>query len=430
MRTVLYRTRKMSALLKISIGFLLGILFGFVAAPMLPYSTVLSNHIMPFLELSGKIFLRLLTMIIVPLVFSSLISAVASIGDTRKLGRIGVKTVAFYLITTLIAVSVGLLCAHIFRPGTSINVPTTLHEYSAAPKPIRDMILDIFPSNPIASMVHADMLQIIVFAVFCGIACIFSGDTGQKVAALFEKLAEIMQSVTRIVMWFAPYGVFALIATSAADFGLTLIAPFIKIIAAVYSGCIIHALLVYSLIIVLFCRRSPLWFFRGIQEAAITAFVTRSSSVTLPVTIDNVRGNFGVSRELTSFVLPLGATVNMDGTAIYQVVAAMFVARAFNVPITFSLLASIFTAAAIASVGAAGIPNAGLIMLTMVLTSAGLPVEGVGLIAGIDVILSSPRTMVNVMGDAAVCVAVAASEGENLTANNSRGRMPAMNYGA
>ena len=427
MKTVLYRTGKMSSLLKIAIGFILGILFGFIAAPMMHYYPVLSNYVMPFLELCGKIFLRLLTMIIVPLVFSSLISAIASIGDTHKLGRIGAKTVAFYLITTLIACSIGLMCASLFKPGTSINVPTGLHEYSGTPKPFIDMLIDIFPTNPIASMVNADMLQIIVFAVFCGIACIFSGETGRRVAAFFDKFAEIMHAVTNIVMCFAPYGVFSLIAVSAADFGLMIIAPFAEIIAAVYSGCIIHSLLVYSVIVMLFCRRSPLWFFRGIRESAITAFVTRSSSVTLPVTLENVRENLGVSHEISAFIIPFGATINMDGTAIYQVIAAMFVCRAFNVPMTFTLQARIFTAAAIASVGAAGIPNAGLVMLTMVLTSAGLPVEGVGLIAGIDVVLSSARTMVNVMGDAAVCAAVACSEGEDLTQNTRRGRMPGMN---
>lgn len=430
MRAILYRTRKTPMILKIAIGFLLGILFGFVAAPMLPYSPILSGHIMPFLEITGKIFLRLLTMIIVPLVFSSLITGIASIGDMRKLGRIGLKTITLYLITTLIAVCIGMLCANVFKPGMNINIPTSLHEYAGAPKPLGEMILDIFPNNPIASMVHADMMQIIVFATFVGIACTFSGETGKKTAQFFEKAAEIMNSVTRIVMLFAPYGTFALISTAAADYGLNLLAPFAKIIAAVYSGCFIHAVIVYSLMIMLFCRKSPLWFFKGIREAAITAFVTRSSSITLPVTLDNVQNNLCVSNEISSFVLPVGATINMDGTAIYQVICAYFAAHAFNVPLTSSLQASILIAATLSSIGTAGLPNAGLITLTMVMASAGLPVEGVGLVAGIDVVMSSPRTLLNVMGDAAVCAVVASSEGEKLTQNNSRGRMPAMNYGA
>lgn len=427
MRAILYRTHKTSMLLKVSIGFFLGILFGFIAAPMMPYSPVLKNYVMPFLELSGKIFLRLLTMIIVPLVFASLISGISSVGDVRKLGRIGGKTIALYLTTTLIAVCIGIFCAELFKPGTSIDVPVGVHEYTRTTKAMSEAILDIFPVNPIASMVNADMLQIIVFAVFCGIACIFSGETGEKISEFFNKMAELMHSITRIVMYFAPYGVFALISTSAADFGLKLIAPFAKIIAAVYSACTLQALIVYSLMIIIFCRKSPLWFFRGIHEAALTAFATRSSSVTLPVTIENARIKLGISDEVSSFALPLGATINMDGTAIYQVVAALFVARAFNVPIDHQLLTKIFVASTIASIGAAGIPGAGIVMLTMVLSSAGLPVEGIGLVAGIEVVLSSASTCLNVVGDAAVCAVVASTEGENLTLNSSRDRMPALN---
>ncbi|MBQ7544282.1 MAG: dicarboxylate/amino acid:cation symporter [Synergistaceae bacterium] len=430
METITYRTAGTSMLIKIAVGFFLGILFGFLAAPLLHDTPLLSNHIMPFLDLSGQIFLRLLTMVIVPLVFSSLIASIAIIGDTKKLGRIGAKTVALFLVTTFIAVFVGIVCANLFKPGSSIDIPPGLHSYSASPKPIRDVILDIFPVNPIAAMVNADMLQIIVFALFCGIACLFAGETGKRIAVFFGRMSELMEALTSIVMWFAPYGVFALMATTAADFGLSLVKPFAKIIAAVYVGCAVHALAVYSLMIAGFCRKSPSWFFKGVREAAITAFVTRSSAVTLPVTMENVRHNLGVSKEISSFVLPLGATINMDGTAIYQVVCALFVARAFNIPMTFSLYVSIIVAATLASIGAAGVPGAGLVMLAMVLTSSGLPVEGVGLVAGIDVVLSSARTFLNVMGDAAVCAVVASSEGEDLTQDKQSGRMPAVNYGA
>ncbi len=391
MRQILYRTGRTPLLVKISVGFVLGIIFGFIAAPMLGTSGVMSSYVMPFLDVVGKIFLRLLAMIIVPLVFSSLVSSVAGVEDTKMLGRIGAKTIALYLITTLTAIFIGLAAAHVIRPGNNIDIPAGLQAVAAATKPVRfhDMILDIFPSNPITAMVNANMIQIIVFALFVGVACIVAGDTGRKFAEFFGKAADIMYSLTRIVMNFSPYGVFALIATTAANFGLSILVPFVKIIAAVYAGCFVHAVVVYSLMVMMFCRRSPFWFFRGIQEAAITAFVTRSSSVTLPVTIANVRENLGVSDGLSSFVLPLGATINMDGTAIYQVVCALFVARAYNMEITFSMQAAIVFASLLASVGTAGVPTAGLIMLTMVLASAGLPVEGVGLVAGIDVILSA-----------------------------------------
>lgn len=295
-----------------------------------------------------------------------------------------------------------------------MNIPANLQATTREAKPLVDVILDIFPSNPIASMVNANMLQIIVFALFFGVACIMAGEKGKKISDFFENIAEVMYKVTHMVMSFAPYGVFALIAGTAAKFGIAILAPFAKVIAAVYIGCVLHAFIVYSGMISMFCKRSPLWYFRGIQEAAITAFVTRSSSGTLPVTLSNVRDNLGVSEGVSAFVLPLGATINMDGTALYQGVCALFVAQAFNVPLTLQMQIGIVITATLASVGTAGVPGAGLIMLTLVLTSVGLPIEGIALVAGIDVILDAARTCINVMGDTAVCAVVAATEGEEL----------------
>lgn len=406
--------KKMSLLLKISIGFVLGILFGFVVGPVAASSSVLSNYIMPFIDLIGKIFLRLLMMLIVPLVFSSLVAGAASVGDVHKLGRIGIKTLALYLITTAIAIIIGLACGNIFNAGAGMNIPTGLQASAREAKPLVDVILDIFPTNPIASMVNANMLQIIVFALFFGVACILAGERGRKVADFFESIANVMYSVTHIVMNFAPYGVFALISITAAKFGFSILAPFVKVIAAVYIGCALHAVLVYSTMTAMFCKRSPMWYFRGIRESAITAFVTRSSSGSLPVTLSNVRDNLGVSEGVSSFVLPLGATINMDGTALYQGVCALFVAQAFNVPLTLQMQMGIVITATLASVGTAGVPGAGLIMLTLVLTSVGLPIEGIALLAGIDVVLDAARTCVNVMGDTAVCAVVASTEGEEL----------------
>ena len=407
--------KKISLLVKISIGFILGILFGFVIGPVVPNSPALSNYVMPFIDLVGKIFLRLLMMIIVPLVFASLVAGAASVGDIHKLGRIGIKTLALYLVTTAIAIMIGLACGNLFNPGIGMNIPGNLQATAREAKPLVDVILDIFPTNPIASMVNANMLQIIIFALFFGVACIMAGEKGKKIADFFENAAEVMYKVTHMVMSFAPYGVFALIAGTAAKFGIAILAPFAKVIGAVYIGCIIHAVLVYSGMISVFCRRSPFWYFRGVQEAAITAFVTRSSSGTLPVTLSNVRDNLGVSEGVSSFVLPLGATINMDGTALYQGVCALFVAQAFNVPLTLQMQIGIVITATLASVGTAGVPGAGLIMLTLVLTSVGLPIEGIALVAGIDVILDAARTCINVMGDTAVCAVVASSEGEDLT---------------
>ncbi|MBQ7155764.1 MAG: dicarboxylate/amino acid:cation symporter [Synergistaceae bacterium] len=411
---VLYRGSRMPLLVKIAIGFLLGILFGFIAAPMLPNTPFLSEQVMPVLDLAGKIFLRLLTMLIVPLVFSSLVAGAASVGDARKLGRIGIKTIVLYLITTAVAIVLGLFIGNIMQPGIGMNIPAGLQQSVKESKPVFDVILDIFPSNPISAMVQANMLQIIVFALFVGVACVVAGEKGQRVANFFENFAEVMYSVTHLVMALAPYGVFALIATTAAKYGIALLAPFAKVIAAVYIGCIIHALVIYSLLIILGCRKSPFWYFKSIQEAAITAFVTRSSSGTLPVTLACTRNNLGVSEGVSSFVLPLGATINMDGTALYQGVCALFVAQAFNIPLTLQMQINIVVTATLASIGTAGVPGAGLIMLTMVLTSIGLPVEGIALVAGIDVVLDAARTCLNVVGDTAVCAVVASSEGETL----------------
>ncbi|MBQ7560214.1 MAG: dicarboxylate/amino acid:cation symporter [Synergistaceae bacterium] len=406
--------KRVSLLVKISIGFVLGIIFGFAIGPTVANSQALSVYIMPFIDLVGKIFLRLLMMLIVPLVFSSLVAGAASVGDIHKLGRIGIKTLALYLVTTAIAIIIGLACGNIFNPGVGMNIPGNIQATSKAAKPLVDVILDIFPTNPVASMVNANMLQIIVFALFFGVACILAGERGRKVADFFESVAEVMYKVTHVVMNVAPYGVFALISVTAAKFGIAILAPFVKVIAAVFIGCIIHALIVYSGMITVICRRSPKWFFKGIDEAAITAFVTRSSSGTLPVTLANVRDELGISEGVSSFVLPLGATINMDGTALYQGVCALFVAQAFNVPMTLSMQIGIVVTATLASIGTAGVPGAGLIMLTMVLTSVGLPIEGIALVAGIDVILDSARTCLNVIGDTAVCAVVAATEGETL----------------
>ncbi|MBQ7559499.1 MAG: dicarboxylate/amino acid:cation symporter [Synergistaceae bacterium] len=407
-------TKRVSLLLKISIGFIIGIIFGFAIGPVIPSSPMLGTYVMPFIDLVGKIFLRLLMMLIVPLVFSSLVSGAASVGDVHKLGRIGVKTLVFYFVTTAVAIVLGLACGNLFQPGVGMNIPGELSASAREGKAITDVILDIFPSNPIASMVNANMLQIIVFALFFGVACILAGERGRKIADFFESVAEVMYQVVHIVMSFAPYGVFALIAGTAAKYGIAILAPFAKVIAAVYVGCIIHAVLVYSFMITAFCKRSPFWYFRGVREAAITAFVTRSSSGTLPITLANVRENLGVSEGVSAFVLPLGATINMDGTALYQGVCALFVAQAFGVPLTLSMQLGIVATATLASVGTAGVPGAGLIMLTLVLTSVGLPIEGIALVAGIDVILDAARTCLNVIGDTAVCAVVASTEGDEL----------------
>lgn len=397
---------------KIAIGFVIGIILGFIIGPM-SGSPFIANYLMPFLNAVGQIFLALLKMLIVPLVFASIITGAASIGDPKALGRIGIKTVALYLSTTVVAIFFGLLLGNLILPGVGLSIAGAQGEAKSGATMV-EVILGIFPANPLKALVDGTMLQVIVFALFLGVAAALIGEKGRPFLKFNESLAEVMYKVTGIVMKFAPYGVFALIAETAAKYGPALLGPFAKVIFAVYLGCFLHAVLVYSGLIVVVVRRSPMWFFKGVREAMIAAFVTRTSSGVLPISMRNTQENLGVSEKISSFVLPLGATVNMDGTALYQGVCALFVAQAFGIQLSAGAQVGILITATLASIGTAGVPGAGLIMLSMVLASAGLPIEGIGLVAGIDAVLDMARTCINVTGDMCVSAVVATSEGEQL----------------
>jgi len=397
---------------KIGIGFIVGIVLGFVIGP---YSDkpFIAVYLLPFLHIVGQIFLSLLKMLIVPLVFSSIVTGAASIGDPKALGRIGVKTVGLYLGTTVVAIIIGLVLGNVIVPGAGLTITGVTGEAKAGAT-VTEVILGIFPANPLKALVDANMLQVIVFALFLGVAGALLGKLGKPFLEVTESLAEIMYKVTGMVMRVAPYGVLALIATTAARYGLAVLAPFAKVIFTIYLGCFLHAVLVYSGLIVGVVHRSPLWFFRGVREAMVAAFVTRSSSGVLPISMKNTQDNLGVSEQISSFVLPLGATVNMDGTAIYQGVCALFIAQAFGIQLSIGAQIGILITATLASIGTAGVPGAGLIMLSMVVTSAGLPIEGLGLVAGIDAVLDMARTCINVTGDMCVATVVATTEGEKL----------------
>ncbi|MEG1502152.1 MAG: dicarboxylate/amino acid:cation symporter [Synergistaceae bacterium] len=403
--------KKLPLIWKIAIGFLLGIVLGFIVGPMATKSVFIADILLPALDLVGKIFLSLLKMLIVPLVFSSIITGAASIGDPKVLGRIGVKTVALYLTTTVVAVSLGLILGNIIAPGVGLSIEGAMGEAKQGAT-IMEVILGIFPANPLNALVEGKMLQVIVFVLFLGISATLVGEKGKRLLEFNESLAETMYRMTGIVMLTAPIGVFALISVTAAKYGVSVLAPFAKVIIAVFLGCILQTIIVYSGMITLYIKKSPLWFFSGIKEAMLAAFVTRSSSGVLPISMRNVQENLGVSEKVSSFVLPLGATINMDGTAIYQGICALFIAQAFGIDLHFTEQLGIILTATLASIGTAGVPGAGLIMLSMVLTSAGLPIEGIGLVAGIDAVLDMARTCVNVTGDMCVSTIVAKSEGE------------------
>ena len=403
--------KQMPLIWKIAIGFVIGIVLGFVIGPMQQSSTFISNFLIPLLDLIGKIFLGLLKMLIVPLVFASIITGAASIGDPKVLGRIGIKTIALYLCTTVVAIFFGLVLGNIIQPGVGLSIEGAAGEAKAAAGMV-DVLMGIIPINPLQALVSGSMLQIIVFALFLGVSATLIGEKGKAFLKFNESLAETMYKMTGIVMKFAPLGILALIAVTAAKYGPAVLAPFAKVIFAVYLGCALQAIVVYSGLITVVLKKSPLWFFGGVKEAMLAAFVTRSSSAVLPISMRNVQENLGVSEKVSSFVLPLGATINMDGTALYQGVCALFVAQAFGIPLSMGAQVGILITATLASIGTAGVPGAGLIMLSMVLTSAGLPIEGIGLVAGIDAVLDMARTSINVTGDMCVSAVVARTEGE------------------
>ena len=403
--------KEMPLIWKIAIGFAIGIVLGFVIGPMQQSSTFISNFLIPLLDLIGKIFLGLLKMLIVPLVFASIITGAASIGDPKVLGRIGIKTILLYLSTTVVAIFFGLVLGNIIQPGLGLSIEGAAGEAKAGAGMV-DVLMGIIPVNPLQALVSGSMLQIIVFALFLGVSATLIGEKGKAFLKFNESLAETMYKMTGIVMKFAPLGILALIAVTAAKYGPAVLAPFAKVIFAVYLGCALQAVVVYSSLIMAVVKKSPLWFFGGVKEAMLAAFVTRSSSAVLPISMRNVQDNLGVSEKVSSFVLPLGATINMDGTALYQGVCALFVAQAFGIPLSMGAQVGILITATLASIGTAGVPGAGLIMLSMVLTSAGLPIEGIGLVAGIDAVLDMARTSINVTGDMCVSAVVARSEGE------------------
>ena len=360
----------------------------------------------------GDLFIRGIKMLIVPLIFVSLVTGVASLQNLSTMGRISIKTFVLYLATTAVAITIGLGLAVLFQPGVGVDLGTAAAVSAKAAPTLTETILGLVPTNPVAAFAEGNVLQIIVFAIFVGLAITLAGDAAKPVRAFFDSAAEVMYKLTSIIISFAPYGVFALMVWVAGAYGMDVLAPLAKVIALVYVGCVVHAALVYAGLIKFVARLNPVRYFQGSIEPVMVAFTSTSSSGTLPVTMMSAERNLGVSRSVSSFVLPLGATINMDGTALYQGVCAVFIAQAYGVDLTTGQYLTIVLTATLASIGTAGVPGAGLIMLSLVLASVGLPLEGVAIIAGIDRILDMARTALNVAGDCAVSCVIARSEGE------------------
>ncbi len=390
--------------------------------------SALGDDIIAVLAPIGDLFMRLIKMVIVPLVFASLLVGVASLGDVRKLGRMGGKTLGLYLCTTAVAVTIGLACAHIIQPGDFIDqadraalvaqfagdAGSKASAAAEAPSTIEN-ILSIIPLNPMESLSSGNMLQIIFFAVILGIALTMLGQgEGQPVVRFFDRIQQAMIIVIHIVMAIAPYGVAALVAEVVGTSGFSVLKALLVYGLAVLAGLSLHAGLVYGGLVVFKARLKWLDFMRAIRPAQLIAFSTSSSSAALPVSMECAEQNLGVSNATSSFVLPLGSTVNMDGTALYQGVAAIFIAQVFQMDLTIADQLSIVLAATMASVGAAGVPGAGMVTLAMVLTASGIPQVGLALILGMDRLLDMFRTAVNVTGDLAVTSVMAVSEGESI----------------
>ncbi len=397
---------------KIFIALLTGALFGVCVHYFVPSSyfkdTILINGILYVL---GNGFIRLMQMLVVPLVFCSLVCGAMAIGDTKTLGTVGVKTIIFYLLTTALAICLALLVASVISPGNGMNVTVSDTSTAAEATTVNfaDTLLNIIPKNIFNSLANGDMLPVIVFALFIGILLASMGNKVSTVANFFSQFNDIMMEMTIVVMKAAPVGVFCLIAKTFAGIGFDAFIPMLKYMASVILALALQCFVVYQVLLFLFTRLNPFKFIKKFFPVMAFAFSTSTSNATIPLSIDTLYKKMGVSKQISSFTIPLGATINMDGTSIMQGVAVIFIAQAYGIELTPAAIATVIATATVASIGTAGVPSVGLVTLSMVLTSVGLPTEGIALIMGIDRILDMLRTAVNITGDA-ICTTIVAKQ--------------------
>ncbi|MGM0914617.1 MAG: dicarboxylate/amino acid:cation symporter [Pseudomonadota bacterium] len=384
---------------------LAGLILGVLAGALMGESASIFKPV-------GDIFISAIKMLIVPLVFSTLVVGITAMRDPQKMGRIGARTIGLYLITTAFAISIGLLASWIFQPGVGLEMSFESGVEAKEAPSLVEIIVGLVPQNPVDALASGNILQIIVFAIGLGISLTLIGEKGEPVVRVFESFAEAMYKLTGIVMAFAPFGVFGLIAHVAGSYGLEVLLPLAKVIGVAYLASILHVLVVYSGMLALIGKLNPLRYLQGILDALVVAYSSASSSGTLPVSIRCAQNNLGVSEGVSGFVLPVGATINMDGTAIYQGVVAVFIAQLLGVDLSLMDYGMIIVTGTLASIGTAGVPGAGLVMLSIVMAQIGLPLEAIAVIAGIDRILDMARTSVNVAGDLMVTTLVGKSEGE------------------
>ena len=408
--------RKLGLTTIIFISLLLGAATGITLHYLVPggyvRDTIIINGIF---YVVGNGFLRAMQMLVVPLVFCSLICGSMAIGDTKTLGKVGVRTIVFYLFATAAAITLALVVANLINPGIGLDISSVEQGNTAAAESVSfaDTLLDIIPKNPIQGLAEGNMLQIIFFAVFVGILLAKRGERADNVAQFFSQFNDLMMDMTMAVMKAAPLGVFCLIAKTFAGIGFDAFVPMLKYMLAVFLALFLQGFGVYQILLKIFTGLNPVRFVKKFLPVMGFAFSTATSNATIPLSIETLERKMGVSRKISSFTIPLGATVNMDGTAIMQGVAVVFVSQAFGIVLTPADYITVIATATIASIGTAGVPSVGLITLSMVFQSVGLPVEGIALIMGIDRILDMTRTAVNITGDA-VCTTIVAHQNKEV----------------
>lgn len=410
--------KKIGLTTKIFISLILGAIFGIILCYMVPSNHIKDDIIVEgILYVIGQGFIRLMKMLVVPLVFCSLVCGSMSIGDTKKLGTVGVRTLVFYLFTTALAVTVALSVGNIINPGVGLDMSAVQSNaadvQSMEATSLTDTLLNIIPDNPINSLANGNMLQIIVFALIVGIILAKLGERTETVGNFFSQFNDIMMEMTMMVMSLAPIGVFCLISRTFANIGFSAFVPLAKYMIGVLIALAIQCFVVYMALLKVFTGLNPIIFIKNFFPVMAFAFSTATSNATIPMSIDTLSKKMGVSKKISSFTIPLGATINMDGTAIMQGVAVVFAAQAFGIHLSMTDYLTVIGTATLASIGTAGVPSVGLVTLTMVFNSVGLPVEAIGLIMGIDRILDMTRTAVNITGDA-VCTTIVANQNKAL----------------
>ena len=403
----------MSLTVKIITGMILGFLTGLLINVLSLNSNEMINIYLVngLFDTIGSIFISSLKLMVVPLVFFSLSTGVASFDKDKKLSVIALKTISLYLLTTAIAISLGLFIAILFSPGEGLNLTSSSEYIAPSPPGIKSVIIDIFPTNPISAMAEGKMLQIIIFSIFFGVALRSIKDKNSELVKIMESTTNVVMKMVFILINLAPFGVYCLMANLFATQGIGIVGNLFQYFLLVVFVLIIHGFVVYPALLYSFTKIKPFGFYKKLRPVMLFAFSTSSSNATMPVTLKTVTQDLGVNPKIASFTIPLGATVNMDGTAIMQGVATIFIANAYNIDLSTIDYLMVILTATMASIGTAGVPGVGLIMLAMVLSQVGLPTEGIALILGVDRLLDMIRTVVNVTGDSTVSTIVAHSEG-------------------